>query len=279
MLRALGLVVTLSMLVLGKGGAAFASLPGEAGPALPFTLDELRTALVLRLPAEAEQPLVSVTPVDPDAVRISLNEQERIVPLGGRVGASAARLVALAVLDLTLTAVTPPAAPPSRRWSRSVLYILPTFGIGGEHDAALFSVDAGASLRIVSGLRGTIDFGYAGETPSVDYVGTAHAIDLRAGPGWLFRRIPLELRLSAIARPYWVVSTFGTFRDVSFGFGTAIFYYLPAGRRTRLVFSIGADLYGPQHNHYYSPSQLESFFLYRTEYVTVSAGLGVGFAP
>lgn len=259
-----------------------------AAPAVPFTFNDLEKAIALRLSPDAPPVLVRVQPIEAaDAVRITVNDKERVVPLGGRVGTAAARWVALAALDLTFAEAAPQRPPPGpMRDSRFVAYLLPSWGVGTDRDAALVGVSAGTSLRISLGLRGTFDTGYVYETPSTLTDSTAHILDVRGGLAWLFRRLPIELRLGFFVRPYWVNSSFlgrttdsGILidpRGVAHGVGAAVLYYLPAGRITRFLFAAGVDIYTSRNEHY----ALDGMTLhYRNEPAVFYAGLGVGFSP
>lgn len=104
-------------------------MPPTRGP-LPFTDAELEQALLARLltpPDETGAPRTRVEPAGPDAVRVQVGGRSRVVALGGRTGAAAARVVALVIAELvsappdtSTTAVRAPvvspplAAPPPR---------------------------------------------------------------------------------------------------------------------------------------------------------------------
>jgi len=86
--------------------------------ALPFSEDELQQTLLARLPGpagEAGLPPVAVEPAGADAVTIHVGARSRVVVVGERTGAAAARVVALAIAELQsadgqTAADTPPAA-------------------------------------------------------------------------------------------------------------------------------------------------------------------------
>ncbi len=101
----------------------------QAGP-LPFTNDELEQALLARLltPPDETGALrrTRVEPAGPGAVRVQVGTRSRVVALGGRSGAAAARVVALVIAELVsaapdasaspkaAAAVSPPLMPPAR---------------------------------------------------------------------------------------------------------------------------------------------------------------------
>lgn len=103
--------------------------PAQAGP-LPFTNAELEQALLARLltPPDETGALrpTRVEPAGPGAVRVQVGARSRVVALGGRTGAAAARVVALVIAELVsaapdasaasapVPAVSPPLAPPPR---------------------------------------------------------------------------------------------------------------------------------------------------------------------
>ncbi len=92
---------------------ASAGAPSLAlGPELPFTEAELRSALELRLPdARAlEGRVVSIRSAGAEVV-VELGSRRAALAVGGARGPDAARLVALALLDLLSDEPPPPSAP------------------------------------------------------------------------------------------------------------------------------------------------------------------------
>lgn len=77
---------------------------------LPFTVEELEQALLLRAaPAETEAMVVSVTG-EHDGIRIAVAGRERLLAFDTEDSEEAARLVAFAILDLTGAEIEPPPA-------------------------------------------------------------------------------------------------------------------------------------------------------------------------
>ena len=96
--------------------AAPVSLTLAQPEALPFSEEELRQALLARLPAPADGagvPAAAVGPAGPDAVTIQVGDRGRIIVVGGRTGAAAARVVALAIADLLSADAQPEGAAPA----------------------------------------------------------------------------------------------------------------------------------------------------------------------
>jgi hypothetical protein len=71
--------------------------------ALPFSDAELQQALLARLPAaaaETELPPAAVEPADVGAVAVHVGRRSRVIVVGERTGAAAARVVALVIAEL-----------------------------------------------------------------------------------------------------------------------------------------------------------------------------------
>ena len=95
------------LLVMALGATARADVTVEVAGGAPFTPDELRAALRVRLGGRPAHVTVHTTD---DGVAIATGGGERDVPLAGRAGPDAARLVALVAVDLLLPDLaTPPA--------------------------------------------------------------------------------------------------------------------------------------------------------------------------
>jgi hypothetical protein len=103
--------------------------PAQADP-LPFTNAELEQALLARLLTPPDETgalrTTRVEPAEPGAVRVQVGTRSRVVALGERTGAAAARVVALVIAELVsaapdasasaaaVPAVSPPLVPPPR---------------------------------------------------------------------------------------------------------------------------------------------------------------------
>jgi hypothetical protein len=136
--------VSLLALAVATLPARAESAEAEAAPltlvqpqALPFSDAEIHRALLARLPppggdpGEAGLPPVKVEPSGAGAVTVHVGPRSRLVTVGKRLGADAARVVALVIADLvsedtettstadaaaapSVTVAGPPIAPPSR---------------------------------------------------------------------------------------------------------------------------------------------------------------------
>ncbi|HVR63461.1 MAG TPA: hypothetical protein VMU50_16285 [Polyangia bacterium] len=188
---------------------------------LPFSSDELRAAVDARLPlargaGDADAVLVRVSPArTPGRVLVAGIAATVDVPTAGKPPAEAARLVALAVVDVTRAAprapdaaatiaARPPAAPAARVGGRfaAALYPGASTGLGGG--AIAFEPTADLSLGLGgagSVWRLGLSVGFARASASwMDSTFTLSTLPLRLGARWRWRRI--ELGGGAVARLY-----------------------------------------------------------------------------
>ena len=178
---------------------------------LPFTREDLAAALALRIADSAAAGYTAAVRAAGDGmVEVSLGERQRAVYLGERRGSSAARWVALAVIDLIAQEAAPPLPAGDTRSPslppRAIFLFYPVIGLGASENPLQASGGLGGSLRIYSGLRWTIDVSYGGSPKArlheveVDL----QELPLRSGPAYRWQRLPLEVRLSAVVVPYWL---------------------------------------------------------------------------
>lgn len=230
--------------------AAGPSLQLRCAADLPFTSQDLAAALVLRVPDSAAAGYTAgVRSAGDGMVEVSLGERRRAVYLGERRGSSAARWVALALIDL-IAAVPPlpigrlPGLPPPRM----VFLFYPTLGLGASENPLQATGGLGGSLRVYRGLRWTIDVSYGGSPKARlhDVEVDLQELPLRSGPAYRPQRLPLEVRLSAVVVPYWlraaVAAGQAQHAGVLAGGGAALLAYLPLSQRLLTIVALGVDL-------------------------------------
>jgi len=236
-------VVLRSILVL----SALAGLPtpaaaeraivvSELGASMPFSESELASALRVRLPSAGATVRLAVT-ASGDGVVVAARGGSRTVALHGRTGADAARLVALAAIDLVLddlatapVVATAAAAPPPQR---------PAIGFVGS--AAQWSgVLAGATLDVALP-RG--DWFAAIDVGGATLVGgglhlSGGVVRLGGGArvGWF------ELRAGATLVPLVVDDGEGD-RTVLAGAGSSVRLRVPLGGGVAAVAAAGGDVF------------------------------------
>lgn len=198
----------------------------------PFTAAELTAALRVRLPADGAAVDVRVIASDGARVTVAVGDTTRDIELGGRTGAEAARLVALAIVDLAFDDLAmPPAAPRAAP-------------IGIELDVV---GSATAWSDVLAGGAGGITVARDGWLGSLEVaavtrvVGTLHAtnVPVRACAG--VRSGPVEVRAGAVIAPVWVSDGVGD--QVTLVGGTASVKLRFAGH---FVAAAGADAFTTQ---------------------------------
>jgi hypothetical protein len=239
----------------GARAQTTAALRVQLGDGVPCSASELSAALTVRLPApqgDGELPPLQVQMAGADAVAIALAGKTRVVPVAGLAGVAAARRIALAVVDLARAEAQPPRAPPLPSRApprpRAQLVLLPTVG-AGDGVASVWAAGAlGGSVRLHDWLRATLDVGYGGGPNAVR---DGLSVDLQylpihAGLSFAPRRLDVELRLSAVAEPYWVRGGPGAPLRASgavAGVGAAALFLLPARRRVQALVGVGVDAF------------------------------------
>ena len=222
---------------------------------LPFTQQELTEALALRVP---EQPavgyIVEVSARGGNLVEVSLGERRRAVYLGDRRSSAASRWVALAVVDLITQEAAPPLLPqtlplaPRLPPPRLLFLFYPTIGLSLAENPVFASGGLSGSLRLYRGLRWTTDVGYGGSPKAKlhEVEVDLQELPLRSGPAWHLQRAPLEIRLSAVAIPYWIRAAASPgetqYVGVVAGGSAALLAYLPLYQRLLAMVALGVDL-------------------------------------
>jgi hypothetical protein len=185
----------LPMLVLLWSGLARAGGLKVQGAGLPFTEEELREAVALRLPGAGAGDGLVVTPAEPGRVRLERAGRQVDVWIGERQGEDAVRLVALVVVDVLRPAPVVATGPPAR-WS---LFLAPGVNAGLSDAGASFEPTAGVGLRLTDRTRLVLAFGYARAQANLGARRlTLDTIPVRLGAG--VRVGPVELQAGALAR-------------------------------------------------------------------------------
>ena len=235
---------------------------------LPFSPEELHQAMVARMPVE-ERGAELVISGDGQEVGIAIGERRRVVDVAGKSGASAARIVALAVTDLveeTLPATLPPPVrePPLAVW---------------------LALGAGRGIRNTQPWAGTLDAGVSlpyGWLRLAAEVGWTHSLDpstididisydslaFRLGAGGKLG--PLEAYIGPWVAPY---SVRGTHEKVSVLFGGRVWTRLvvPVSRAVSVSAHVGLDVAANDVEILRGDSQV----VFSSPRVGVAGGLGV----
>ena len=243
-----------------------------SGP-LPFSQAELHEALALRVRATVPVEVVA-GPAGEAIVRVG--GKERAVDLGDSHGPAAARRVALAVADLA-TDVDPLPAPAIRspappRDSRLSLLAGPA---GGSNlDGVRFQLALDGRMRLVRGLGLFASAGYSpGPDASVDGIGVSlRSVPLRLGLGW--QAGAFELRLGAVATPYWLDGMMTPRSGVVAGGGLAALYAIDLAPNLDLVIAGGADAFANRDDF-----TIHGNSAVATSRVATWAALGLGWRP
>ena len=253
-------------------GLATAAEPLRVGPLeltldarLPFSSEQLATALALRLTAaEGRRIGVRVRTLGGAELRLESARKVRHLTLSETEPEAAARETALAILDLVQGELPVPAipfldarprpregpeSPPTRGGPRLLLALGGTSGVGTNADRPLFGVALDGSLVLVRGLRAVLGVGLRLQ-PATDVAGGSLGllgVPLRAGLGWRFGRVPLELRVTALLEPL-VVSGEAQGRSLARtellgGVGAAALYALRLVGPLAALFFVGADVF------------------------------------
>jgi hypothetical protein len=259
---------------------------------LPFTQGELEAALALRADlatSDTSTRLVATVSGDSTTAHIAVIGREREVALDHQVGVDAARVVALAVLDLAADQLDPPAlaplvppAPIVRERAPVATPIAPrgesTWGLGvwGVAGTQLGSPLAGVvelAAPIATDLRATLSVG----VPPRSVLGAdAHVrvIPLRLAAAWRAVALPLgalELRAGATAA---VIATSASRSDTStiFGGGGAVVWRLPIGAHTgpTIFAGGGVDAFASARDY-----RVAGMPIGTTDRIAVWAGVGV----
>jgi len=223
-----------------RAAAAERALVIELGANAPFVERELADALRVRIAATGEPVKLTVTATDRGVI-VGARGGSRVVELGGRAGADAARLVALAAVDLLfddlasapssapgLTAVQPARDNPS--WSIGVI------GNAAQWTGTLagatidVTVPRGAWFAALDVGGGTLVGGGLHLSGGVVRTGIGTRV------GWL------DLRASATFVPIDVTDGAGDFTILA-GAGASARLRIPLPERIELVIAGGADAF------------------------------------
>lgn len=190
--RLLGLIATVAL----AGQAHAERAVRVVADGAPFTADELAAALRVRLPADGAAVDVRVIASDGARVTIAIGDTTRDVELGGRTGAEAARLVALAIVDLALDDLAMP--PPIEARGAPVAVHLAVLGSA----TAWSDVLAGAAGELAVGRDSWL--GSLEVAAATRVVGNLHAANVvvRAQAG--VRSGPFVIRAGGVIAPVWV---------------------------------------------------------------------------
>ena len=210
----------------------------DVGPDVPFEAGQIEVALRGRLDAVADVPPTVHIVARAWGVEIQVASLHREVALDGRTGSDAARLVALAMLDLleqpaaeTVDDVALPEPAP-----RSPSLELSAYGGAAMWTHTLTSLGAGVVVPAGSHLF-AIDAA-AGRLSSGDFQLTTATLRVAA----VARTGPLEARGGLVVAPLFVSEGDGD-TTVLFGLGGSVAYRAGVGERVRLVMRAGADFY------------------------------------
>jgi hypothetical protein len=223
---------------------------------VPFSPVELANAIAVRLPLADDGVEVVVRPGAPGTVQVAAWGKTRDIEVGDAKGAQAARRVALAILDLVTPEVEPPTlAPlverPSRPSSEAPpfeLGLVPTIGGGTNLQEVTIGGALDTSFRLAGPLRACASVGFAADTalPTIGNVTLSlQAIPVRVGLAWRGGGSSFELRLLAVAMPYFVDASAATMSvshtGVTAGVGAALRYAMPLSPLFDLAALIGFD--------------------------------------
>ena len=203
--------------------------PGAA----PFSSAELTQALLARLLSpEAEAPAVQVSPAGAGTVSVQVGDRSRVVALGDRTGAGAARVVALVIAEL---ASVTPAAETEAAPAAPVVTVAGVANVSSPVPSVERSAPAAPALG--RPLRLSVTGGAAKGTGSEEpMTGTVDAdAALVVGPSW-FRLVP------SAGLVYQPTRNAGTFDEVTY---SAAVVRLLAGRSWRLCDLLGGAFVEP----------------------------------
>ncbi len=219
----------LTIAMLGAPAAAERRIVVEIASDGPFTAAELTEALRVRVSPTGAPLRVRVTATD-DAVRVEAGGTARDLELGGRRGADAARLVAIAASDLVLDdlAATPPRPPP-------------TFALAALGGASAFTGTlAGGALDFTLGGGPWLFDGSVGGGALVS--GPIHGDDVVVRIGGGYRIGWLDLIASATFAPL-IVSDGAGDVTVLVGAGATARLRIPIAERVHAIIAAGADVF------------------------------------
>lgn len=225
----------------------------------PFAAEDLATALRVRLPVDGSPVDVNVIASVGDLLTVSIGDASRQVALEGRSGPTAARLVALAIVDLALEdlAEVPRDEPPPPR----------SFAVTMVGSASAWTgVLAGGSAELAvrrGGWVGALEIGAGQEVTGELHVTT---IPVRLTGGIRIDRFELRGGVELVSS--WVSDGLG---DQLTMFGLAATARLHLGGR--FVLAAGADAYTTQTTYMLGATRIT------TPWIAPWVGVGVELLP
>ena len=213
---------------------------------LPFTAEELERAVAGRLtlpPASRAEPVAIEIGAVADGVQVTLGGRTRILPLAGRRGTEAARLVALAIDDLKLFAEP---APPAPGVAGTEIGIRALGGGGfGAHETARGAVELGLDCPLAARghVRLALGAGYV-RTPGGDVV--EHGVPIRFALG--YRAGVVQGEIGGLVEPSVVTGGAGDAR-VLVAATAALALRVPVGERLAATFGAGLDLFADRFEY------------------------------
>lgn len=236
----------------GVSGVSAAAVTVEDD--VPFVAADLVVALRARVATDVHVGRVAVHALAADVVEIDVDGSTRVVALGGRQGAAAARFVALASIDLfaaepppeepapTPEPAPPPAAPAARVDAPAVAPPprTPTTISALGAAAGWSGVLAGLAVDVVIPRRGWSVFAELEGGAMV--TGDLHLEGAIARAGVVARLAALELRAGATVAPILTTDGAGD-RTVLVGAGTSARLRVPLDTSLRAVIAAGVDAF------------------------------------
>ena len=210
----------------------------DVGPDVPFEAAQIEVALRGRLASDADLPPTVHIVARAWGVEIQVARLHREVALDGRTGPDAARLVALAMLDLLEqpAAEISDDAPITAPEPSSPPLELSAYGGAAQWSGTLTSVGAGVVVPAGGHLVG-IDAA-AGRLVSGDFQLTTATFRV----GAIARTGPVEARGGLVVAPLFVSDGDGD-TTVLFGLGGSVAYRVGISEPVRLVMRAGADFF------------------------------------
>jgi hypothetical protein len=283
-------VLAAAALLAGRAAAADRAVRLElrAAEAFPFSEADLRAAVEARLPLAGEQApgaaLVSVTGDGAGGpVAVASQGRQQQVPVAGKTATEAARLVALAVLDVSrplppgpapAAELAAPAPTPTTAASGGfALGLVPTLvrGLAGQAAAFEPTVDLGwrSQRRLGGGRLGAgLTLGMAQASARwFDRQFVLQTLPVRLGPRWRWRW--LEAGAGGVARLYRTRGIDGGSGAIAGAF-VSLRAVAPVGQTLQAVAALGCDGYSERLDF-----KADALSLLTSEHVMPWLGLGL----
>lgn len=253
-----------------------------------FSAAQLEDALALRAPSTPAATVV-VEPAGTGLVAIAVGPRRRVVKLGDLRGAAAARMVALAAIDLLIPSISPQSPPPavvdveapaavsatpvlartrSVPHARATLDALPPTSVtrpiryaamshilaGNVQGAApLTALSFDLAVPVTARFSAAFALGVAAAADLGEFPGDTAivAIPMHIGLGWQYGGGTFALRGGAVAVPYKIRHCGSVlYSGAKLGVGGTARVTLPVGSRLRAVVGFGVDAYAPSFESY-----------------------------